>query len=175
MPWLTTEFVTFIYLPLEYDMVTQWSGHWTRDQDTSFILNTTSMLGYSTCKQYNLVPAKGRQCSAAGKVLGGPVENWQNVTTGFMTDVNCHLWADCPLHTRINSSPNTCRLLYWTTFTFKIWHLTPINIKHPLTDLIKQLFACCIALNSKLQLSIHRQHTNIHLHSINITLSPWYN
>jgi len=32
------------------------------------------------------------------------------------------------------------------------------------TNLIKQLFACCVVLNGKLQLCVHRQYAYINLH-----------
>ena len=54
-------------------------------------------------KQYNFVPAKGRWCSAAGKVTVGLAESAWQPTAGWMT--YSHLRADC-LYTGISSGPN---------------------------------------------------------------------
>ena len=48
----------------------------------------------SVTQQYNLVPAKGRWCSAAGKATAGMTDNCQS-TTAFMHGFG-HLRADCP-------------------------------------------------------------------------------
>jgi len=54
----------------------------------------------SVTKQYNLVPANGQWCSAAGK----EPQAWRKVMAAWWMTYS-HLWADC-LYTGIGSGPN---------------------------------------------------------------------
>ena len=69
----------------------KWLGCWTHDQEIVSSTPSRRIAGqqlWATCthpcasvtKQYNLVPAKGRWCSAAGKVTVGLASHWPCVT-----------------------------------------------------------------------------------------------
>ena len=122
-----------------------------------------SHLCASVTKQYNLVPAKGRWCSVAGKVTTGLAESNGSLPPGGWLTVTCGLRADC-LYTGISSGPNA-RYRVWEAFTFYLYELyiicilfgTTITLVPPgmthLTDvsirLINCTVTCCKYLNSK--------------------------
>ena len=50
-------------------LVAEWLGRWTCDQQVCSVI-----------KQYNLVPANGQWCFAAGKVTVGLASHWPHIT-----------------------------------------------------------------------------------------------
>jgi len=70
----------------------------------------------SVTKQYNLVPAKGRWCSAAGKVTVGLVSHWP--CRASQTQWSIHLRAQRPMCGRW--APYLRSTEVWSPFTFTL-------------------------------------------------------
>ena len=118
----------FLFLSIVWGgVVVQWVECWTlrsvgRGFKSSRQRCVTTICLYlcaSVIKQYNLVLAKGRWCSAAGEVTAGLAESNGSYTAKWMT--YGHLRADC-LYTGISSGPNA-RYRVWESLCLYLYLL----------------------------------------------------